>query len=76
MGKRWLVNRLRREVLSPLSFTNDSADSIVRYLDQAWLKECEVKEEPLVKPTEKVGFLFWERKDIAGEKKQVGFTRE
>jgi hypothetical protein len=32
MGERWLVNRLRREVLLPLSFTNDS---IVRYLDQA-----------------------------------------
>ena len=67
------MNRLRRGILSPLSFTDDS---IVRYVDQAWLKECEVKKEPIVKPTEKVGFLFWERRGIAGEKKQVDFTRE
>jgi hypothetical protein len=25
--------------------------------------------EPIVKPTEKVGFLFWERRDIAGKRK-------
>jgi hypothetical protein len=37
MGKRWLVKRDTRGVLSALSFT-ESGD--VRYLAQAWLRKA------------------------------------
>jgi hypothetical protein len=37
MGKRWLLNRVRCGVLSPLSFT-DSSD--VHYFDQVWLRKA------------------------------------
>ena len=37
MDKRWLLNGMRRVVLSPLSFTDNSG---VRYFDQAWLRKA------------------------------------
>jgi hypothetical protein len=51
IGKRWLLNGMRRGVLSSVSFT-DNKD--VRYFDQAWLgnatdiregKRCQIWEE-------------------------------
>jgi hypothetical protein len=37
MGERRLLNGMRRVVLSPLSFTDNSS---VRYFTQAWLKKA------------------------------------
>ena len=37
MGKGWLLKRMRRGVLSRLTFTDNS---IVRCLDQAWLRKA------------------------------------
>ena len=37
MGKRWLVNGVRRGVLSSLSFPDNND---VRYFNQAWLRKA------------------------------------